>query len=258
MEPAVTHEDIAELLGAYALNAVDPDEAGMVATHVAQCPRCAAELREYEEVAAMLATAGGDAPVELWDRIAEQATGPEAGPGATLPFAVPEDASGGPEPRTRRPTLRPLALSVAGIAAVIVVLLGVQVARLDTRVNHLSALSQHQGMSQAVQAALLDPDARRVVLAGAQSTGPALAELVVLPSGAGYLVDNRLPALPADETYQLWALIGGRAVSLGLLGNAPGTLAFTVGGADPSGYAITAERAGGVVAPSHAPVAQSA
>jgi len=139
-----------------------------------------------------------------------------------------------------------------------VAVMGIQVARLDNRVNHLNALAQRQGVSEAAQAALLDPSARRVVLAGSATSDPTLAELVILPSGAAYLVNNHLAALPADQTYQLWGIEAGNPVSLGLLGNAPGTVALTVDARAPvSSFAITAEHAGGAVAPSHAPVAQS-
>ncbi len=90
------------------------------------------------------------------------------------------------------------------------------------------------------------------------SAAPTLAELVVLPSGSAYLVNSHLAPLPADKTYQLWGVIGGRAISLGLLGNQPSTVPFTIDtAATVSAYAVTAERAGGVVVSTHAPVAQS-
>ena len=266
----MNHDEIIELLGAYALDAVDPDEAGVVAAHVEACPRCAAELAEYHEVAGMLANVGGDAPGELWDQIAAQATRPLGNevadaPGLDIDLGVPAPVRDLDHARAskaagkgRGDNLRRGALAVAGVAAVLVALLGIQVSRLDTRVNHLSALARHQGLSQAVQAALLDPNARRITLAGATSTGPTLAELVVLPSGSAYLVNSHLAALPTDQTYQLWGVVGGRAISLGLLGNQPSTVPFTIDSAAPvTTFAVTAERAGGVVVSTHAPVAQS-
>jgi anti-sigma-K factor RskA len=80
----------------------------------------------------------------------------------------------------------------------------------------------------------------------------------VLPSGSAYLVNNHLTPLPADQTYQLWGVVGGRAVSLGPLGNQPTTVPFTIDtSATVTAYAVTAERAGGVVVTTHAPVARS-
>jgi anti-sigma-K factor RskA len=62
----------------------------------------------------------------------------------------------------------------------------------------------------------------------------------------------------SDRTYQLWSIDDGRAISVGLLGEHPSSVAFTV---DPSvaatAYLVTVEPAGGVVAPTSAPVAQA-
>src|SRR5690606_4393398 len=63
------HDEIAELLGAYALDAVEPEEAAAVEAHLAVCPRCAAEVADHREVAAMLAHSGAPAPEGLWSRI---------------------------------------------------------------------------------------------------------------------------------------------------------------------------------------------
>src|SRR5438034_909666 len=65
-----THEEVQELLGAYAVDAVDSDEAVAIETHLDECARCRADLAEMREVAAFLAHTGGEAPSGLWDRIA--------------------------------------------------------------------------------------------------------------------------------------------------------------------------------------------
>jgi anti-sigma factor RsiW len=269
----MNHEEASELLGAYALDAVDSDEALLVAAHVEECPLCAAELAELHEVAAKLGNVGGDAPAPLWDRIADQATRPVSEDDDTdLPprvivgireYGQPgrgDDSPPAPQaPRGGRPRVAArVAVAIGAVAAAIVVVLGVQVARLDNRVNNLNALAERQGVSEAAQAALLDPSAQRVVLTESATSGPAMAELVILPSGSAYLVNRRMPSLPTEQTYQLWGIKGASAVSLGLLGNAPGTVPLTIAGhVHGSSFAITAESAGGAVAPTHAPVAQS-
>jgi len=263
----MSHAEIAELLGAYALDAVDPDEAGIVAAHVEGCPRCDAELAEYQEVAGMLASVGGEAPGDLWNRISEQATRPQDEPrtedvliGLVEARDLDESRESGASRHIwRSPGLRWATSAVAAAAAVLAVLLGLQVAHLDTRVNNLSALSEHQGMAQAVQAALLDPSAERITLAGSSSTAPTLAVLVLLPSGSAYLINRHLAPLPKEQTYQLWGVVGSRTISLGLLGNQPASVPFMLDtGATFSAFAVTKERAGGVVVTTHAPVAQSA
>ena len=44
------HDEIPELLGAYAHDAVEPDAAALVEDHLRECPRCAAEVAESEAV----------------------------------------------------------------------------------------------------------------------------------------------------------------------------------------------------------------
>ena len=61
--------DMDDLLGAYALDAVDDDERRAVEDYLAANPRARAEVQEHREVATMLAWSGMDAPEGLWDRI---------------------------------------------------------------------------------------------------------------------------------------------------------------------------------------------
>src|SRR3546814_17505894 len=65
----MTHDEVQDLLGAYALDAVDDDERALVEDHLAECPRCRAEVHDHREVAALLAHGGQDAPEGIWDRI---------------------------------------------------------------------------------------------------------------------------------------------------------------------------------------------
>ena len=58
----MTHAEIAELLGAYALDAVSPDEAAEIEEHLAECPRCRAEVSAHREVAGVLGNLSGTAP----------------------------------------------------------------------------------------------------------------------------------------------------------------------------------------------------
>jgi hypothetical protein len=249
----MSHDDVAELLGAYALDAVDADEALMIEAHLDECPRCAAELAQHHEVAALLANAGSDASVELWDQIAARLVPPGEPPSAAtvldaaLADALPRRLS----QRHRR--ARSSALAVVGaVAAAVIALLALQV-------NHLNTDNRQHGLAQDAQAAQQNPAARTVTLASTTASHGTLADLVILPSGSGYMINSKLSPLASDETYQLWGVEEGRTVSLGLLGSRPTDVAFTVGrGAPILAYAVTAERAGGVVAPTHSPVAQSA
>lgn len=70
--------------------------------------------------------------------------------------------------------------------------------------------------------------------------GRDVAATVTLSDGTGFLVGERLRPLRPGRTYQLWVLVQGRSISLGVLGRDPHLSAFhyaTRGGE----FAITEE-----------------
>jgi hypothetical protein len=88
----------------------------------------------------------------------------------------------------------------------------------------------------------------------ASTDGRRSAEAVVLPDGTGYLVGDGLPALTRERTYQLWAVVGPSAISVGVLGPDPSIVPFKMDG-NVSALAITEETAGGVVSSRQSPIA---
>jgi Anti-sigma-K factor rskA/Putative zinc-finger len=270
----MNHDEVAELLGAFALDAVDGQDKAAVRQHLIECHQCQAELADFHEVAGLLANAGGDAPPQVWDRIAERVASPVAIPGekgsqenrGTVVRLVPGQAlrkDGGRERghriRQRAKTTVRSAMPIAAAAALVVIaLLGFQVAHLNDRVGKLADENVGQGMSQAVEAALLDPNATRVQLTSAEHQGKTLGQIVILPSGSAFMINSDMAGLPADETYQLWGRAGGTMISISLLGNHPADVALTI---DPTArfgeFAVTVEPAGGTVSPTVSPVAAS-
>jgi hypothetical protein len=242
----LTHPEIEELLGAYALDAVDPDEAEAIEEHLHDCPRCVAEVASHREVAASMAHVGAPAPEGVWNRIADGLE--EAPPDLDLATVT---ALGGPR---RSLPARPVA-ALAAAAAVLVVALGVQTIRQERRIDRLPDLIEKRGLDEAVAAALFDTGARQVRLRS--EDGRITAKAVVQPNGNGYLVPENLPRLGRDRTYQLWAVVGDRTVSVGILGPDPGIAAFKAD-ADLSLLAVTDERTGGVIASQNRPVVRGA
>jgi anti-sigma-K factor RskA len=242
----MTHEELQELLGAYALDAVEPDEAAQLEAHLAECPSCQAEVAAHRETAAKLGNAA-ETPPQLWDRIA-----------ANLSTDLSTDLSGGRSPAhstpdhitplvRRRPQTWPVAaVALAAAAIVVIVLLGVSTLHLQHRVNALNASVHQGGLQQAAAAAVLNPDHTIVHLVSAD--GRLNAQVVALPDGQAYLLSSNLPAISADRTYQLWGLVEGSPVSLGLLGAHPELVAFRI---DPAvvRLMVTAEPQGGRPAP---------
>ena len=251
-----THDEIRELLGAFALDAVDEQEAAEIRGHLATCTTCATEVDEHHEMTAMLANTGGDAPAHLWARIEAQLD--STSPAASAPTDGDELASRRAARSARRGATPRARLLAAAAVVVLIVALAVQVVRLDDRVGRLQGTTLQQQVSLAAHRALQDPAARHVVLDSSIATG-RLAEIAVLPTGRAFLVNDALPALPAGRTYQLWGLVGSRLISLGLLGARPSAVSFDAGSQGlVTKYAITSERAGGVVQSTHEPVAVSA
>jgi anti-sigma factor RsiW len=253
----MSHDDLQSLCGAYALDALDPEEAAELEAHLAECPRCRSEVAEHRNTASLLATVGGEAPTGIWDRIAAELALDDSAPGAGLAKAPSgglsgtprEDVSGHPKVvplRSRRRVALPAIAALATAAAVAAVVLGVTAAHLNHRVNALSHAVGAGGLQQAAAAAVLNPQHRSVQLVSAGNH--PTAQVVVLPDGNAYLVRSELPALDSRRTYQLWGLANGQAVSLGLLGSNPQLVAFRV---DPgvSRLMVTAEPRGGVPQP---------
>jgi len=239
---------VVEMLGAFALDAVDADERLLVEDHLRGCPRCRDEVAQHREVAAQLAIAGSAAPQGLWSRIAAELDAAEPEP--DLARLYPLTARGhSPRWATR---------GLVSAAAVIVVLLGAlgwEVHTQDDRVQGITAAFAQTGVDRAAQYALVDPNSKEFYLTSAN--GRFRLEAVLQPDGNGYLVPGikgSLPALSSDQTYQLWGIIGGQRISVGVLGPDPGVVAFRASAPKIAALAITTEAAGGVTQSSHTPV----
>jgi hypothetical protein len=281
VERLIGHAELQELLGAYALDAVDPDEAAAIERHLPDCPRCRNELADHREVAALLGYAGGSAPGGVWDRIIASLEEPPPALRLTrAPIAVPPPAGarepappdpGGPwgpqmpppiharpaflppvaasddkvipigRPRRRRTVEMRVLVAVASAAAVLVAVLGIQVGRLGSRKPtaqsaQLAALAYH----------LADADSSARHLTLSSPDGVHTVRAVIIADGTTYLGPGNLDQLPSDETYQMWGIVNGARVSLGVLGDNPTYHVFTT---PPVAnlLAMTVEPRGGVV-----------
>jgi hypothetical protein len=246
----------------------------LVFDHIKTCPRCALEVIEHQQVASLIGNSGGDAPQDLWSKIESQLPNLEKAERRSPPKLVlqPRDPLTSthdgfqtiranlqtPPARFEHKARRRL---VMGVAATLVVigLLSYQAIRLGNQVHQLQqAATPGQQLERAVASAQSNPSAQKVSLTASGSFGPQLDEIVILPNGESYLTQNKLPSLSEKQTYQLWGLVHGDLVSLGILGNHPSTVPFQL---NPSvhvdEFAITVEAAGGVVRTTHNPISQS-
>ena len=262
----ISHDEASELLGAYALDAVDDDELTELEEHLASCPRCRAELDGLREAAGALGNAVESPTDELWGRIAD-GLGDHA-EASEEPPSMPELTIGAPsEPspfrapssiRTRRTRSNTLLLGAVAVAAsAVAVVLGIGLVRSQDNVDNLRhSVAQERAAASRTpgEIALHTPGHHMVSLVNAGHV--EVASFVVLPGGRGYLVSSTLPALPSGQTYQLWEVGGPAPISLGLLGASPHGSTFTIAGAPSTvKLALTAEPSGGTVAPTGAIVA---
>ena len=259
----MTHEESVEILATYALDAVDGDEREALQQHLAECPRCRAELDGLREVATALGNSVEPLPEGLWSSISSRLPMRHDDELPPMPQLVPDVGSGDAEQPTTRarrsfptaPRGRMATLGVVAVAAAAVVtVLAVSLVHADNRVSQLrNAIGE--AAPSAVVSALGAPGHKVVNLDGTDHR--MVAQFVVVPDGRGYLVSSMLPTLSAGHTYQLWGVIHGQPISLGLLGPSPNQATFTMAGSQSaSRLAITTEPAGGSVVPSRALVAQ--
>jgi hypothetical protein len=250
MERELSHDDVVDLLGAYALDALEAGEREAVEGHVQGCAACQAEVAEHREVAGLLTPGWAKPPAGLWDRIS--ASLEEAPPPLDLaPVIALKRGQRGTAVKPRRSIGVGIAAMVAAAAVAMIGFLGVRVADDRDRIDQLETATPIEQLRRSADAARDDPGARTVQLAS--TDGQRTAEAVVLRDGTGYLVKSNLPRLPDSQTYQLWAVVGTTTISVGVLGPELDIVPFKMNG-DISALAITAEQAGGVVSSRQAPV----
>ena len=247
-EPMANDPELDSLLGAYALDALEPDERARVEEYLARNARARNEVDEMRESAAALALAPAGteaAPPAVWDRIAGEIAR-EPAPAASF------------EARRARLKWTPVVGILSVAAAVALLVLALDVVSLHGRL-HNATRSADASASAAFDHARSETGARQVAMMPPH--GGEVARVVLLPDGHAFLKNDDMPKLAANQTYQLWALTGDPShptpISAGVLGSNPQAAAFRLAG-DVHALALTVEQAPGVVAPSGPPYASGA
>lgn len=227
----IPERDLDELLGAFALDAIDDDERMEIETYLDSAPRARAEVERHREVASLLAYSGAKAPSGLWDRISGSLYEQSAPPISLVSY------------RRRVPTL-----VASAAAAVVFGVLGVGIGR---GLSPARAVTAADAMALAFGEAMADPQSHYVSLIGDDDMK---VPVVVLPSGIGFVAGSMLPPAGDGRTWQLWGEMNGTMVSLGVLGDQPGIASFSCGQEMPTSLAITKEQAGGVTVTEQEPM----
>jgi anti-sigma-K factor RskA len=236
-------DEVAALISAYALGALEPDQAELAERHIAESDDCRRAYEDALETAAALALAVDDSepPPALRDRILAAAREERAPAARALP---PRSA----EPR-RRLSLTGWLTPSAGFA-----LIGVAAAV----VLALIAVSQHDSASnardrqEALVSLLSAKDAKVVPLSSTGSGSPG--GRVIVAGGRAAIVSS-MGAPPPGHTYQAWGLRpGAAAVPLPTFSRS-GSVVILEDVSKYTGVGITVEPDGGSQTPSSAPFA---
>jgi anti-sigma factor RsiW len=216
-----------DLTAAYALDALDAEDARAYEEHLARCPRCRDDLASFSETAGALAYAV-DAPApppELRARILQNA------------------ARERPNVVSLRPRwVAPLA-AAAALAACAAIALGLWAASLAGK---LDSRDEALARQNRVAEILASPGARKVSF--------ARGTLVVDRDGRAALVIRDLKKAASGKTYEAWVADGGAPEAAGLFdgGRAVATpLERPV--AAGARVMVTEEKDGGVDAPTQTP-----
>ena len=228
-----SHDDFRELLGAYALGAVTPDERRAVAEHLTTCDECPAELAQLRAAvhALPLALEDREPSPALRDRI--EATirqelangrGQEGGrPAAVLPGPQLPTTATRPLGRSN---LRRLPVPPWAAAAIVLLALslGVLIWNLQLR-----------------QAERPEP-AETIALQPAEAAPGTSAQLTYLEDRQVMIVAFRdLPALSPGQVYQLWLFRGDVPIPSGVFGPSRTECAVAADPAEYRALAVTRE-----------------
>ena len=245
-------------VGAYVVNALDPDELEEFEAHLAVCPTCRQEVVEFGETAAELSLLASASPPpaalrgSILSAISEVRPLPPEPPVETAPSAPTGNGSqtitadlrhAVDELALRRQQRRTRVLSVlvAAVVAAAVALGGVVYTLVQSR--------QAQVAQQAAETELLTaPDVQTYT--ATMKDGGQISFVVSKSLDRALFIGKDLPAVGSDRTYQLWTLEGERAIPDNVVAGGGDRQEFfreTLSGV--TGLAVSIEAAGGAQQP---------
>lgn len=234
-EPHVT-----DLIPAYALGALEPDEVDLVERHLEGCATCSAELRAQRRITEELLVAPiqRSAPPRVRERLLEQIRALSAAPsghGAPPATAEAEQAP---------PSLWPAPRSSSRIARA-----------WQAAFGRAGASTGDDEADQELRDLMLDPESIVITVSGTSDAPAASARLIASPQrGKAVLLASGLKAPGAGRAYQIWFLRDGQPVPNALFavdrrgrGLSLATLGAPLGSFDT--VAVTPEPEGGSPSP---------
>lgn len=234
----MTHDDVRALAAEYALGMLEDGERASMARHLAGCAECRAHVADALRV------------LDALGRSVPQIAAPASLRGRVLAAALqPADAT-----QTARRT--PVGAGSRRLwllaASVLLVMAAGTWQVISTRERARDRAEQTRAMAVVAAADLV-----RFDLTGSDT--PARARALWSHRHGMVFSAEGLPALPAGRTYQLWVISQGAPISAGVFERSPDGRARVVmptpeSLTDVEAVAVTVEPAGGLQAPSTAPI----
>ena len=253
------HEQFAEDLALYALNALEGNERADLEKHLATCNACRAELEQLRGDGALLvlSTVGPKPPLRARQRLLD-AVAKEA-----APISRAQDAReiGHPVSVAARSSWWGW-LGWAAAAAVIVLAASLWRENSALKATLASASSQMAENARQLEeirkiaAPIIEPQAQRVTLVAMKTPPQPQGKAFYLRNRSSLVfVANNMPALPAQKAYELWLIpVQGAPIPAGVFkpdarGSATVVNPPLPAGAEAKAFAITVENEAGSSAP---------
>jgi anti-sigma-K factor RskA len=204
MQPPQLTEEITDLVVAYALNALEPEEMERVGALLAQRPDLRALLAELQATASLLPYGLPEAtpPSELRRRVLDHAVG-----------RAPAMARQDPGPAALGQRLRGWLYGLGGLAAAALVALLVTLGQLSGARAELAQTRELLAQAEQQVAAVNDERSQFAEALAAASAlsrleGPGGQAAVLQASDGEVLFAAQLPQLAEGQVYQLWTIAG--------------------------------------------------
>jgi anti-sigma-K factor RskA len=232
--------ELLDLIPAYALEALEPDEKRQVEALLKTDAEARQILAEYQDITSnlILATPARHAPAHLQDDLRKRLA-------ASRPVqAAPSVSVTKPTQRRRMPIWMPLLAA----AAIIVLVLGVR------------AYLNRNPAEELYNQIIAMPGYKTMPIPGADGTTP-IGQMVATPDGSqAVLRMTRVPALQSDHTFQLWLIDDSGAHSGGLFPfTQPDSTYYVIvplakNVLDYKAFGVSVEPTGGSATPSTTPI----
>jgi hypothetical protein len=258
------HEQFADDLALYALNALEGDERAILEKHLATCSTCRLELEQLRGDGALLAlsTVGPKPPARARQRLLD-AVAKEASSSPTLSQRARKD--GVPSDRIERgssPRHWWGWLGWAATAAVIVFAASLWKENVGLKESIASAsavVAQNKRELEdlrQIAAPIIEPEAQRVTLVSVKTPVQPQGKAFYLRNRSSLVfVANNMPVLPPQKAYELWLIpTQGAPIPAGVFkpdahGSATVVNPPLPAGAEAKAFAITVENEGGATTP---------